>query len=165
MSWRWPCLMLSDGGVSNYYVVSVGGREYVKGRRYMFLPWRHTQCHGEVRPGGAAKAGTAHESGLGRRRRRRGHLRRRRVGHERLEGVELLLRRRRRRLARGAQAEGRRRVGSGGGRLAGCHGRSKTHGERGGVLDVSCVFVTWALDGVPGVRGHRSGRRGLGRGL
>ena len=100
MSWRWPCLMLSGGGVSNYYVVSVGGREYVKGRRYMFLPWRHTQCHGEVRPGGAAKAGTAHESGLGRRRRRRGHLRRRRVGHERLEGVELLLlRRRRRRLA------------------------------------------------------------------
>ena len=52
--------MLSDGGVSNYYVVSVGGREYVKGRRYMFLPWRHTQCHGEVRPGGAAKAGTRH---------------------------------------------------------------------------------------------------------
>ena len=26
----------------------------------MFLPWRHTQCHGEVRPGGAAKAGTRH---------------------------------------------------------------------------------------------------------
>ena len=64
----------------------------------MFLPWRHTQCHGEVRPGGAAKAGTAHESGLGRRRRRRGHLRRRRVGHERLEGVELLLGRRRSKL-------------------------------------------------------------------
>ena len=85
----------------------------------MFLPWRHTQCHGEVRPGGAAKAGTAHESGLGRRRRRRGHLRRRRVGHERLEGVELLLRRRRRRLARGRQPEGRRRVGSRGRRLAG----------------------------------------------
>ena len=86
----------------------------------MFLPWRHTQCHGEVRPGGAAKAGTAHESGLGRRRRRRGHLGRRRVGHERLEGVELLLlRRRRRRLARGRQPEGRRRVGSRGRRLAG----------------------------------------------
>ena len=91
----------------------------------MFLPWRHTQCHGEVRPGGAAKAGTAHESGLGRRRRRRGHLRRRRVGHERLEGVELLLRRRRRRLARGAQAEGRRRVGSGGRRLARRHGPAR----------------------------------------
>ena len=101
--------MLSGGGVSNYYVVSVG--EGVRqGETGMFLPWRHTQCHGEVRPGGAAKAGTAHESGLGRRRRRRGHLRRRRVGHERLEGVELLLGRRRRRLARGAQAEGRRRV-------------------------------------------------------
>ena len=121
--------MLFGGGVSNYYVVSVGGRAYVKGRRYMFLPWRHTQCHGEVRPWAAlAQAGgTRHESGLGRRRRRRGHLRRRRVGHERLEGVELLLRRRRRRLARGAQAEGRRRVGSGGGRLARRHGAARRH--------------------------------------
>ena len=52
--------MLSDGGVSNYYVVSVGGREYVKGRRYMFLPWRHTQCHGEVRPRAALAQAGAH---------------------------------------------------------------------------------------------------------
>ena len=51
--------MLFGGGVSNYYVVSVG--EGVRqGETGMFLPWRHTQCHGEVRPGGAAKAGTRH---------------------------------------------------------------------------------------------------------
>ena len=49
---------------------------------YVLAHGGHTQCR----------------SGLGRRRRRRGHLRRRRVGHERLEGVELLLGRRRSKL-------------------------------------------------------------------
>ena len=49
-------MMLCGGGVSNYYVVSVGGREYVKGRRYMFLPMAGTHKVDQAWGGGGGGA-------------------------------------------------------------------------------------------------------------